>query len=117
MATATLKTDEWHDVYLPDGKNLLVESGAAACLQSIRQATLMRLGEDTYNTLKGVDYLGTVFTSQPDYDLARQSIADAILSCPDVIGIESLTTSVSGESFNYEALVNTTYGPIPVSTK
>ena len=117
MATSTLQTDENNDLFLPDGRNLIVLSGIPACSQSIGQATKMRLAEDIYNTLSGVDYFGAIFTPQPDYDAARQSIATAILSCPDVISIESLIIEISANSFNYAAQINTIHGPIPVSSQ
>jgi hypothetical protein len=117
MATSTLQTNSNNDLYLPDGRNLIVVGGIPACSQSIGQATKMRLGEDIYSTLAGVDYFGTVFTPQPDYDAARQSLTTAILSCPDVISIESLSIEISADSFNYVAEINTIYGPIPVSSK
>lgn len=114
MATSTLQTNSNNDLFLPDGRNLVVIAGIPACSQSIGQATKMRLGEDIYNTLSGVDFFGTIFTPQPDYDAARQSITNAILNCPDVISIESLTIEISADSFNYVANINTIYGPIPV---
>lgn len=114
MATSTLQTNSNNDLFLPDGRNLVVIAGVEACAQNIGQATKMRLGEDIYNTLSGVDFFGTIFTPQPDYDAARQSISAAILACPDVISIESLTVEISSDSFNYVALVNSIYGPIPV---
>ncbi len=115
MATATLQTNENHDLFLPDGKNLIVITGVDACAQNILEATLMRLSEDIYNTLIGVDFLGLIFTPQPDHDAARQSISQAILGCPDVLSIEDLAISISGDSFNYSARINTIYGPLTVS--
>lgn len=114
MATSTLQTNASNDLYLPDGRNLIVLTGAPACSQSIGQSTRMRLGEDIYNTLAGVDYFGTIFTPQPDYDAARQSITTTILNNPDVISIESLTIEILSDSFNYVANINTIYGPISV---
>lgn len=115
MSTATIKTNELNDLYLPDGKNLQVITGVEACSQNILQATLMRLGEDIYDTLSGVDYLGAIFTPQQDYDAARASISNAILNCQDVISIESLSISIDGNSFNYVAMINTVYGQTTVS--
>lgn len=115
MSTATIKTNDANDLYLPDGKNLQVITGVEACQQNVLEATLMRLGEDIYDTLAGVDYLGTVFTPQQDYDAARASLSAAILNCPDVVSIESLSISIDGDAFNYIAMVNTIYGQIPVS--
>jgi hypothetical protein len=115
MATATLQTNSANDLYLPDGQNLVVMTGEFACSQNILQATLMRLAEDVYDTLSGVDYLGAIFTPQPNHDDARQSLTNAILSCPDVTSIETLTISITGNTFNYVAQVNTIYGPITAS--
>jgi hypothetical protein len=115
MATATLQTNSNNDLYLPDGQNLIVITAEDACVQNIQEAVSMRLGEDVFDVLSGVDYLGTIFTPQPSEDDARQSISDAILSCPDVLSIESLTISIALNSFNYVATVNTIYGPLQAS--
>jgi hypothetical protein len=115
MATSTIQTNAANDLYLPDGQNLLVISGAAACSQNILLATLMRLGEDVFNQNSGVDYFGTIFTPQVSYDAARKSISDAIMSCPDVYSIQSLTITIDGNTFNFSANVVTAYGPLTVS--
>ncbi len=116
MATSTIQTNANNDIYLADGQNLVILSGEAACVQNILQATLMRLGEDGFNKAAGVDYFGAIFTPQPSYDAARKSIANAILGCPDVYGIDSLTITISGNTFNYVANVITAYGTLTVST-
>lgn len=116
MATSTLQTNANEDLYMPDGRNLVVLTGVAACVQNIRQACKMRLGEDIYNTGSGVDYFGTIFTPQPNYDAARRSIINAILSCPDVISVESLVITISGNTFNYTASIMTIYGLQAVSS-
>lgn len=115
MATATIETNENNDLFLPDGQNLLVITDAKACAQNVLQATLMRTSEDVFDTAAGVDYFGSIFSPQPDSDAASESISNAILSAPDTISIEQLSISISADSFNYVALVNTIYGPIPVS--
>ena len=110
MSTTTIQTDANEDLFLPDGRNLSLLSGAAALVQSTRQKCRMRLSEDIYDQSNGVDYFGTIFTPQQDYDAARKSIIDNLMRVPDVISIESLTINVQGESFNYEAQIMTTYG-------
>lgn len=114
MATQTFLCDDNNDLYLPDGRNLSIISGSDACAQNLKQKGLMRLGENQYNTADGVDYFGTIFTPQPDYDAARASISKNILECPDVISIESLTITIDGEDFSYEAKVHTIYGPTTI---
>jgi hypothetical protein len=114
MATQTFACNENNDLYLPDGRNLSLISGIVACEQNLTQKGQMRLGENQYNTSDGVDYFGTVFTPQPDYDAARASIAKNILECPDVLSIESLTITISGEDFSYVARVHTIYGPTTI---
>ena len=85
----------------------------------------MRITEDIYNQNNGVDWLGTVFTPQVNYDAARASLSNQILSCPDVLSVESLTITVTPtvnpvnglteNVFNYTADIMTIYGPLPVS--
>jgi hypothetical protein len=116
MATSTLQVNDKEDLFLPDGRNLSVLVGAAACMQNIRQKTKMRTTEDIYNVNNGVDYLGTVFTPQQSYDAARKSLSNAILSCPDVQSIESLTITITGNTFDYVADIMTLYGPLQVSS-
>jgi len=125
MATMTIACNENNDMYLVDGRNLGFLTGAPACAQNILQKTLMVLGENQYNTADGVDYFGTVFTPQPDYDLARESLENNILEAPDVTGISSLTitpttainpnSGLSEAQFTYEADVTTIYDQITVS--
>lgn len=115
MATSTIQTNENNDLFLPDGQNLVILTGKEACVQNILQATLMRLAEDVFNQSTGVDYFGTVFTPQQSYDAARKSLTTTILGCPDVLGIDSLTITISGNTFNYVANVITIYGPATVS--
>jgi hypothetical protein len=125
MATMTLACNANNDLYLVDGQNLGFLTGADACAQNLKQKTQMVLGENQYNTPDGVDYFGTVFTPQQDYDLARQSLENNILECPDVTGISSLTITIaevvnpnSGiqeEQFQFAAQCVTPYGSINVS--
>lgn len=110
MALTTLQCDGNEDLFLPDGRNLIVISGQGAVEQGVRQRTKMRKAENTLNVNEGVDYLGAIFSPQPDFDKARKSLSDAILSCPDVVSIEQLTISISNNQFAYVADVVTIYG-------
>lgn len=114
MTTSTFLSDENNDMFLPDGRNISLVTGGLACAQNLKQRSLMRLGENQYNTNDGVDYFGTIFTPQPNYDAARRSIAQNLLACPDVLSIDSLDITISGDVFNYIANVHTLYGPINV---
>ena len=116
MASTSIQTNANNDLFLPDGRNLSLITGAAACVQNVEDACLMRLGEDVHNTLKGIDYFGTIFTPQPNYDAARRSISNAILSVQDVLSIDSLTITISGNTFSYTADIVTIYGPVTVGS-
>lgn len=115
MATQTLQTNENNDLFLPDGRNLVILSGQAACEQNLLQKSLMRLGENQYNTADGVDYFGTIFTPQPNYDAARQSLSSNLLECPDTLQINSLTITIDEDEFDYVADIQTIYGSTTVS--
>ncbi len=109
MATASLQVNDVNDLFLPDGRNLVLLSGAPACLQDILLKTRMKLGEDIYNVENGVDYMGTVFTQRDDA-AARKSLIDNIQASPDVFSVDQLDTSQTGNTFNYQAQVMTAYG-------
>ena len=115
MALTTLQCNANEDLYLPDGRNLVLLSGQDAVEQSVRQRTKMRTGENIFNVNEGVDYLGAIFAPQPDYDAARQSISDAIMSCPDVVSIEALVITIAGNQFSYVADIITVYGATRIS--
>jgi hypothetical protein len=117
MATATIQTDSNNDLFLPDGRNLAIITGAAACAQNVLHKTLMRTTEDIYNVLNGVDYLGTIFTAHRDVDAARKSLTDAILSVPDVLSVESLSIDIRGDGFFFTAQILTIYGQLTVSNQ
>lgn len=109
VATASLQVNDDNDLFLPDGRNLVLLTGAPACLQDIRLKTRMRLAEDIYNVENGVDYMGTVFT-QTDEAAARKSLIDNIQDSPDVFSVDQLDINLAGNTFNYEAQVMTAYG-------
>jgi hypothetical protein len=114
MSIQTIQDDDNNDIALADGRNIVLISGAFACSQSLRNKSLMRLGEDQYNIEDGVDYFGTVFTPQPDFDAARASITSNLLEVPDVQSLQSLTINVIGDVFTYTAEVNTIYGSLRI---
>jgi hypothetical protein len=125
MATMTLACNAQNDLYLVDGRNLGFLTGEDACAQNLQQKCQMVLGENQYNTADGVDYFGLVFTPQPDYDLARDSLESNILECPDTLSIPSLTISteyvtnpnsgLTEAQFAYQAQVSTIYGTVPLT--
>ncbi len=110
MSTLTIQTDENNDIFLPDGQNLSLLTDAAATVQSSRQKCLMRKTEDIYDQNNGVDYFGTIFTPQQDFDAARKSIIDNLMSVPDVPSAESLVIDIQGEKFIFESQIMTIYG-------
>ncbi len=110
MAITTLQVDENNDLFLVDGRHFGILTGVEALTQDVKLAGLMRTGEDIYDTTNGVDYFGTVFTPQINYDLARASISNAILKKPDVLSIKSLVISINENVFSYTAQISSIYG-------
>ncbi len=115
MALSTLQCNANEDLFLPDGRNLLIINGIAAVEQGVRQRTKMRTTENTLNVNEGVDYIGSIFSPQPDFDNARASLSAAILSCPDVVSIEQLTISIANNQFSFIADIVTIYGQTQIS--
>ena len=116
MATMTIQTDpENNDIAFTDGRMIVLIQGGPATAQDLRLKSLMRLTENQYNVQDGVDYFGTIFTPQPNFDAARQSIARNLLEVPDVLSIQSLIIDVAGDVFTYTAQVVTIYGPLNIT--
>jgi hypothetical protein len=61
-----------------------------------------------------VDYFGSIFSPQPNFDDARQSLINAIESSPDVVRVDEIQISVSGDVFEYAAKAMSAYGPLTV---
>lgn len=114
MATQTILCNENNDMFLPNGRDIEMVFDALACAQNLKQRSLERLGENQYNTTEGIDYFGTIFTPQPNYDAARRSISQNLLACPDVVNIDSLTINPTDGVFNFIANVHTIYGPVNI---
>lgn len=115
MALSTIELNSNNDLYCPDGKNLSIISGQSALVQDIRLACLLVLGEDIFNTTRGVDYFGTVFTAHKDVDAFRLSLVKAITAFADVISIQSLTITQESGNLNWTARILTVYGSTTVS--
>lgn len=115
MATSTIKTNQNNDLFLPDGRNLVMIHDQDACVQDTRSKTLMRTGEDLYDVTAGVDYFQYIFNPQQSHEDARRSLTDAILSGPDIVGIESLEVQINSGTFFFEATIVTRYGRARVS--
>ncbi|WVW37739.1 putative tail lysozyme [Aeromonas phage Gekk3-15] len=115
MAISTLQVNEFGDLYLVDGANLAIITGEVAVAQDVDQATKMVLGEDPFDTSKGVDYFGTVFAPSPDYDAFRSQLTTAALSVRDTLGVTSLTMTKDGNEITYAMDVSTIYGAIDVA--
>ena len=115
MAILTLQVDGNNDLFLPNGRSIGVLRDIDAVAQDVRLACLMRLKENPYSQMEGVDYLGSIFASQQDYGAARRSLIKAISSVPDVISVDTLDITIDGDIFNYEAKIVTTFGPLTVS--
>lgn len=114
MATSTIKTDVNGDFFVDDSNNLVFLVGVEACAQDTRSNCLMRTGENIFNIREGVGYFEYIFAPQQNYDEARRSLSNAIMASPDVISIEQLTITISGETFVFVARVMTIYGPLTV---
>lgn len=114
MTTSSVKVNENNDIFLDDFHNVVLIEDLEACTQDVRLATLMRTGEDVFDVRAGVGYFEFIFSPQQDYDAARKSLSDAIMSSPSVISVEELLITIEGEVFTYTAQVMTIYGQLTV---
>lgn len=115
MSLTTLETNSANDLYCPDGQNLSLLQDEEALVQDVRAAGLMRVGEDLFNALSGVDYFGTIFAAHRDLDGFRVSLVNVITSFDDVISINRLTITESANDVIWSAEILTVYGSTTVT--
>lgn len=115
MSSRSIAADENGDIYLPDGANVALVTGQDAVIQNVSMATKKILGENPFNSTEGIDYFGTVFNPQPDYDQFRFQLTQAALSVPDVVEVVSVSMSRNESSVEYVMQINSIYGPATVT--
>jgi hypothetical protein len=114
LSTSTIKVNSSNDLEIDSKGNLTILTGIEAVTQDVRLQTLMRTTENIYNINEGVAYFDYIFSPQQNYDDARKSLITAINASPDVTSVESMTLTISENTFSFEAQVNSIYGPLTV---
>lgn len=107
---STFAVNDQRDLYLADGKNLVLTNDQDATGRIVMHRCLMRLGENIFNTSEGVDYFGTIFNADPDLLSFQTSLMDTILATPDVLSVGKFSLSNDKDHVKYIVDITTSYG-------
>ena len=108
--TQTLGTDSKNDLYLGDGKNLVMLSGIQAVLAACESATKAQLGEMVLAEESGVPNFQTIWIGSPNYKLYASYLRRVLLSVSGVEEVISLELRVSNNILSYTAEIKTSFG-------
>lgn len=108
--TTSFSVDANNDLYLDAQGNLAISSGLQAVLEVCQQVCQTQLGELFLDINAGIPTFQTIWSGSPNVVQFEAAIKQAILSVPDVIGILSMSMSQTGDTFAYEAAIQTIYG-------
>lgn len=99
------------DIHVGPDRNLTIAVEKEACRQSVLLASLMLRGENPLATEQGVPYMETMFQRKRPFEF-EQALREEIASVPNVISVESITLLQLDEMLQYQATVQTIYGPV-----
>lgn len=108
--TRTLAVDSTNDIFIgPDGA-LAVATARDAVLHCCAQAAKTQLGEMLYAVDQGIPNFQALWSGTPNTSLFESYLRRALLSVPDVLGVESVTIDATGGVLTYVATIVTAYG-------
>lgn len=102
--------DSDFDIAIDANRNLAMVTEKACVTQDATLASLMLLGENPWNTEQGVPYMETVFQRKRPFEF-EQALREEIERVPNVRRVSSITLLQLEGVLQYEATIETTYGP------
>jgi hypothetical protein len=101
-----------NDIYLLPNGNVAILQGQSAVEAACQSTSLLRLGEAILQTTLGIPYFQAVWAGVPNLSVYESYLRNAITSVNGVVGIQSLTISVSQGTLSYTATIESVYGEI-----
>lgn len=108
--TRSVLTNESNDIYLDANGNLAFSAGLPAVQQACMNVSRASLGEEIFATGNGIPFFQAVFVGVPNIQAFESSLRAALLSVPDVISVQSLTTTIQNNVLSYTAVIESTDG-------
>lgn len=109
MTTRTIETTAANDIALDVNGNVSIVTGLDAVIGNCKTAIQAQRGEMQYAVNTGMPTLATAWENYNpiQFEAAARTILKAV---PDVIEVESFSTTRSGEALRYTAVIRTIYG-------
>lgn len=105
------------EIKLDSNRNPVIKNGnyefvydLDAVLQNCDNTMRVQAGEYNYDAAKGVDYLGNVFTGNPNFQRFEFQAREALEELEGVNRVESFDHSLVDNTLSYTAEISTIYG-------
>lgn len=99
-----------NDIYIGNNGNLVILQGLDAVEAACQSTSLLRLGEAILSVTSGIPFFQAVWNGTPNLAVFESYLRTAILNVPGVLGIQSLTISVSQGQLSYIATIQSIFG-------
>lgn len=105
----TFAIDSYNDIIVQNNSMLLHTDILA--VQDVCLGVMQgNKGEMIFNQNAGIPYFDLVFTDQPNIAIFSNAAKNALLSVENVIDVPSFTATQTGNTLNYAATIQTSYG-------
>lgn len=109
--TRTLSVDSSNDIFIGIDGSLSIATARDAVLQACAQVAKAQLGEMVYAVDEGIPNFQAVWNGSPNLSQFEAYLRRNIEAVADVIGVDSVTITVTGGTLSYVAVIKTIYGP------
>lgn len=109
--TRTLAVDVNNDIFIGIDGSLSIATARDAVLQACAQAAKAQLGEMIYAVDQGLPNFEAVWNGTPNLNQFEAYLRRNIEAVTDVIGVDSVTITVTAGVLSYVAVIKTIYGP------
>lgn len=112
--TMTLGTDSENDLYLGEGKNVVVLSGLGAIIAACETASKAQLGEMVLADQSGIPNFQTIWVGSPNYSLWVSYLQRTLLSIEGVLDAAVEIRTINNV-LSYTATIKTTFGSVNIN--
>lgn len=112
--TQVLAVNSANDLYLDSSGNIAMFSGIEAVVQACKTACQTQLAECVLQQGQGLPNFQLIWVGIPDYALWQSYLENTLLGVDGVTAVRAIQLSVSGNTLNYRAIIETDIAQIGI---
>lgn len=111
----TIGINENNDIYLDNSNNLCIKRDLSAMGDIFVNKSQTNKGELLYNTLKGIDFFNTIFSSPTYLDLFQNELLTQLENTEQTQKINNYTEEIKDNTYKYSVNIQTSYGKVTLN--